>query len=127
MSFWLVTWEWAGGHAKRENKVAAVLSGRLSDERVRELVEFIYVKEEFSLRERIAYAKNKRNNPYPAIFGSIEGIPYGGMITCGHNPFLYARKVDSLSVEVGEDGERELTWQERHLPSFKRFRELNSL
>jgi hypothetical protein len=40
---WLVTWEWAGDHAKRTDKVVAIFGPRLGGERVRELVEFLYV------------------------------------------------------------------------------------
>jgi hypothetical protein len=43
MKTWLVTWKWAGNHAKVENPIAAILSFRLSGKRVREIVEQIYV------------------------------------------------------------------------------------
>ena len=51
---WLVTWEWAGDHAKRADKVAAILNPRLGGDRVRELVEFLYMLDNSSLSEKLA-------------------------------------------------------------------------
>ena len=98
-----------GDHAKVYDPIVAILNYRLSGKRVREIIELIYVNECSSLGERLAYAKNKKDNPYPAQFeGNFEG-----RITCGHNPFLYARLVDDLRVEVDENGEEKLKWKER--------------
>ncbi len=38
---WLVTWEWAGEYAKRDDRVVAVFNPHIGDVRVRELVEFL--------------------------------------------------------------------------------------
>jgi len=113
MKAWLVTWEWDGEHAKVDNPVAAILNSRTSAERVRELVEFIYVNEAFSLSERLAYAKNKNNNPYPAKFGSIDDSHWQGQVFCGDNPFLYARPVEDLHVEDDGSPEGKLVWREQ--------------
>jgi len=45
---WLVTWEWSGEHAKRDDKVAAIFNPRLGIERIREYVEFIYATENYT-------------------------------------------------------------------------------
>jgi len=117
MVAWLVTWEWVGDHARMENKIAAILNYRLSPERAGEIVELIYVNEQFTLSERIAYAKSKGNNPYPAQFDSIHGVPWTARIICGHNPFLYARLVDDLRVEIDKSGKETLNWKERPRPN----------
>ena len=57
MVAWLITWEWVGDHAKVENKVAAILSYRLSGKIVREIVELLYANNYYTLRERVACAK----------------------------------------------------------------------
>lgn len=114
MKAWLVTWEWLGDHAKRDEVLAGVFNPRWGAERVRELVEFIYA-QEYSLGERANLARG-RANPYPAEFGTLGGKPWSGEIYCGHNPFLRARLVDSLSIER-VDGKEKATWQERPKPN----------
>ena len=116
MAAWLITWEWMGNHAKVDNEVAAILNYRFSGEKVRQIVDLSYVNSQYSLRERIAYAKNKQDNPYPAQFHRLGGVPWLGRIHCGHNPYLYARLVDNLCVNVNNEGEEELTWKERYAP-----------
>ena len=108
MRAWLVTWEWAIARAPVEDKVriAAVLNSRLSAERVREIVEILYVNATYSLLERLGYANRKQFNPYPAQFGWTAGE-----VTCGHNPWLYARIVDQIQAERDEAGGEKLTWQ----------------
>jgi len=113
---WLVTWEWIGDHAKSEEKVASVLDARLSGARVREFVEFLYVSQNSSTGEKIAWARNKKLNPYPARFGALDGIEWQGQIECGHNPWLFARLVDDLAMEVDAQGHEKVTWKERPRP-----------
>jgi hypothetical protein len=86
-------------------------NSRLSGRRVREFVEFIYLSE-YTLSERISCAKRKSSNPYPASFGALDRMPWDGEIICGHNPFLFARRVDDLKVERGSDGKESATWTE---------------
>ncbi len=111
ISAWLVTWEHCGDHARPERRIAAVLSPRWSAERVREYVELLYVNSIFSLPERIAYARGKSFNPYPAKFASHRGVPCYDPVICGHNPWLEARKVDNLRVDTSEGDS--VKWSER--------------
>lgn len=126
ISAWLVTWEWAGDHAKSERKIAAVLNPHWFPDRVREYVEFIYVNSSYAISERIAYAKNRSFNPYPAQFMRLAGgIPYEGEIICGDNPWLFARRVDHLAATGEPDCEEAVVWTERPRPDFdKMFRAL---
>lgn len=113
---WLVTWEWSGEHAKPAEKVVAIFNPRLGAERVRELVELLYIQSGASLDEKLSWAVDRNRNPYPAKFGSLQGAPWQGEIECGHNPWLFARLVDDLWVETGEDGIQEAHWSERPKP-----------
>ena len=117
MVAWLITWEWQGGHAKVKDNIASILNYRLSSERVLEIVELLYANNKYDLSERLAYAKNKKNNPYPAEYHRIKLIRYMGRITCGHNPWLYARVVDNIRIEHNNDGREILKWDERPIPS----------
>ena len=114
---WLVTWEHIGEHARPPTKVATVLSPRLSGRRVLEIVELLYANAAYEPSERIAIAKSRRENPYPAQFGSLGGVPWGGQIVCGHNPFLEARLVSNLRVETDSSGHEQFVWDERPRPS----------
>ena len=116
MKAWLVTWEWMGEHAKRRNKIAAVLNPHFSGQHVRELVQFLYTTESYTVSEQMAFAKDPTQNPYPAQFAQIEGHPWAAQIHCGHNPFLFARLVDELTVERGADGKENGVWKERPRP-----------
>jgi hypothetical protein len=115
---WLVTWEWCGD-AKRDQKVAAIFRPQLSSERIRELVEFLYLRSEYSVAEQIRYTVHPKQNPYRARFGTLDGIPWTGDIQCGHNPWLFARLVDELTVGQLPDG------KDAVLPFFAPFRRGN--
>ena len=115
---WQVTWEWSGDHARveKERSIVAVLNYRWTGERVRSLVEHLYLSYEKSVWEMVAVARNKHVNPYPAEFEFVEGIRCQRLIRCGHNPSLYARLVHNLRVVAHDDGKLETTWDERPLP-----------
>ena len=121
---WLITWEHFGDHAVPPSHIAAILNYRWPGDRVRKEVELLYVNSSYSLAERIAYAKNKSLNPYPAEFNRINGIPLTSQIICGHNPFLYARLVDNLLAVENDLGEAQVTWNERPGPDPERLAKL---
>jgi hypothetical protein len=114
---WLITWEWAGEHARREDRIVGILSARLTAEKIKEIVETIYSNEFYTYREQIAFAKDRKANPYPATFDDINGIPWRGRIQCGSNPWLEARLVDNLFVLQGANGDEDLSWDERPKPN----------
>jgi hypothetical protein len=105
ISAWLVTWEGVGGRAHEPEKIAAILSPRFSVRRVEQVVELLYMNASYSLSERIAWTKSRKNNPYLAQ-------SHGGHVVCGHNPFLDARLVDNLRTE-GQEGDETPLWDER--------------
>ena len=110
---WLVTWENAGGYAQPERRVAAVFKPQLAGQRVRELVEFLHTSMECRPSEQLEITFGQRSNPYPATFGTLQGVPWQGEVVCGLNPFLFARLVDDLVIPT--DGEP--SWRERPRPS----------
>ena len=121
MAAWLVTWERPQKDTDGEDMVAAVLNYRYSAERVRRIVELIYANSVFSPEERLSYAQTGYT-PYPAAFQRYGGLPYEGKIECGANPWLYARLVDGLRLDVRSDGSEVLVWAERPLPDILRSR-----
>ena len=112
---WLVTWDGVDdARVCGEERIAAIISCRSSAKRVNELVELLYVNTEFTLDERLLYARN-RSTPYRAEFVPVAGVPWEGQIICGHNPHLFARLVDDLRLDPGAPAG--LSWAERPKPS----------
>ncbi len=107
-SAWVVTWEWVGNHARvdEERRLVTALNYRWTSERVRALLEQLYVALEYSPWDKAAVAKSQRNNPYPAKAVSWSEVH------CGHNPWLRAQRVRNLSVVVNDDGTHDLSWHE---------------
>lgn len=115
LSAWLVTWEWCGKHAKREDKVAEIMDPRISPERMRQIVELLYHRNAL-LSEKAAWRLRNQSQPYPAMFMRLEGVDWTGEIRCGHNPWLQARLVDDLVIETDVFGKETATWRERYDP-----------
>ena len=115
---WLITWQSAGDHVVVDQKVASILNPRLSGGEVRKRVEQLYADSKYSPYERLEYVKKPGENPYPAEFVSLRRVRFEGRITCGHNPYLLARKVNELRVVTDEEGRETLEWKERPLPEF---------
>ena len=113
-SAWLVTWQ--SMPLLDSEPVAAVLRPQLGAETVRRLVELLYASSEYSTAEKIRWALRPDQNPYPAEFSAINGVPWQGHIHCGHNPLLFARLVDELRVEPQPDGTEKTLWNERPRP-----------
>ncbi|MND94947.1 hypothetical protein D3C76_920460 [compost metagenome] len=113
---WLITWEWFGDHAAVEDKVVAIVSYRHSGPYIKDLMEHLYIVKTSSASEKLAYAKDRKSNPYPASYGTIKGVPWEGRISCGDNPFLLGRLVSNVRVEV-QDGKEILLWEERPVPA----------
>jgi hypothetical protein len=112
MMAWLITWQGSGALAEAQKPIVAIMNSRISGDRMLKIIEQIYVNERYSLSERIAYVKNRKNNPYPAYFGTFKNAHCSWEVYCGPNPYLYARVVGDLKVELNSDGEEELTWKE---------------
>lgn len=107
MSAWVVTWNWAGDAKALADELAAVLPARLTPRNVAKFVEFHYALVTSNVRELAAYARNRKNNPYPAK------IDFNGRITCGHHPFLVARHVSEFRVTSdGDFGLETISWRE---------------
>ena len=117
---WLITWDQASGYPRQKDKIVSILSGRLSAKTVLKYVERLYVDLEYSFSDKLAYAKKPKDNPYPAQFGSINNVPWQGEITCGHNPFLYARRVMNIRVELDSNGAEQLHWDDIPKPNLPR-------
>jgi hypothetical protein len=116
MNAWLITWEYT---RNLQDSIVAILSSRKSDTSITELVEFIYLKATSSAEDLVYYTNRLNRIPYKAEKTQmINDVPHGDRIICGHNPFLYARKVTDLKVAVNhEQGLETISWKEP--PIFK--------
>lgn len=119
MNAWLITWQWFGNHAKVDDPLVTVFSARKPAKSIAEFVETLYLMTSCTA-EGLAYFLNRANKiPYKAVEGEIiNGIPHGDRIRCGHNPWIYARKVSKLTIEINKGkGTEIISWQEP--PVFK--------
>jgi hypothetical protein len=96
---WLVTWD--GSTGVPEDPVVAVLNSRMSPRSVKEFVELLYATLRYSSRDKVLYATTPKDNPHPATMTAFQKI------TCGDNPWLYARRVSNLKIT-----DDNLTWTE---------------
>ena len=107
---WLITWE--GTLPSAEIFVEAILAGRHSVDFVGKLVGVLWSRSVCDLEAMAAEAQHpRRQRPY-----AVDPQP-GERWTCGHNPYLYARKVEGLSVSPDEQGGGTLAWIE--LPRYE--------
>jgi hypothetical protein len=119
---WLVRWEWAGKHAAVEQPVVAILSPRLSGQRVRQTVEMLYASLSCTPDEMLEAAFNGDSKPHRAQFNTISvhldgrevQVPWSGEVVCGHNPFLVARKARVWPLRDGSGGVR---WEDDPRPT----------
>jgi len=110
---WLITWECVGKHSERKDgEVASILNYRLSEKTIAKYMEQLYADSYYNFRERLAYAKNKKDNPCRAKYDKIDGVDWTGRIYCDCNPLLEARLVENIHVEVDSDGNELLKWDE---------------
>jgi len=109
---WLVTREWIGTHAKRDDEILAVLNPRMSPIRIRELVELLYLNISYGIRGRVYCPLHRKKNPYPASFTEGRAMRWPPVVHFGHSPFLVAHLVENLAVECHEDGTETATWKD---------------
>lgn len=105
MKAWLIRWNWAGNHAAVDNPIVTVLSARTNIKDIQAYVEQRYIEATASLDEKLDYARY--NDPVEPPYRARRER---GVIHCGHNPWLEAKKVDDLKVEVDGEGKEVLKW-----------------
>jgi hypothetical protein len=117
MSAWLITWEPKTPHGRRtpRERIVAILDPRTAPDGIKTIVEALYNAAQYTLSEQAGFANRRKFDPYPAEYERFRGARFPGRITCGHNPYLYARLVDKLRI-IGKPGEEEVTWNDRPLP-----------
>lgn len=102
MNGWVVTWVGIGGGVDPK-KVVAVFNYRYRSSTIRDQIEQLcMILAPHTDEDKLRYAKSAKSNPYPSkadVFGCI---------TCGDNPWLYARQVS----DIRPDGNGSLTWVE---------------
>ena len=59
---WLLTWEWAGKHAKMKDKFVAIISSRYTNGSVKKTLEQYYVSDYLALYEQFYYTKSKKHH-----------------------------------------------------------------
>ena len=110
MNAWLLTWEGTEGPALLpDNKIVAILSGRLSAKSVELIVDVLYTRCVLTADELayLAHKRKAREKQFKSPSTPLDRFIYG------HNPWIYARQVTDLVVERDEDQHLEhVSWTE---------------
>jgi hypothetical protein len=124
MNAWLLTWKWYQSEPKET--VAAILSARKGDQSVSELMELLVLRSISGCASAAYYANRRRELVYKAMTPlAINSVPHGERILCGHDPWLYGRKVKSLKIELDRTTNEEIiSWVE---PDDFRFKDTQNL
>jgi hypothetical protein len=109
---WVLHWEVRpGGPAPiaQDGEVVAILSSRMGVEKVKEVLERLYMQRAFSLAELVMFRRSG-SGPYPVHSNVyVHGIEVSGLgYECGHNPVLIAR----LAERVRAISEDVIEWEE---------------
>ena len=108
---WLITWE--GDHG-REDNVAMLLHPATAESRVAGMMELLYANQRGTLAERLVYAieRDPALHPYRSRVATRGGREDDGHLLCGDDPYLYARRVEHVTVGRGEEEAEALRWTE---------------
>jgi hypothetical protein len=89
-------------------------------------VEYYYLLMTSSAKAIASFVNRPRNIPYKAeTTVRINDVPHGDRITCGHNPFIYARKVSDLVVShVHDQSVESIKWREPPIFQWKDYNRL---
>ena len=112
MNAWLITWERLDARPTSYEKIVAILGSRRSERAIADIIEVLYLRATSDAGGMAQSANRPRNMVYRAEYPQIiNNVPHGDRILCGHNPWLYGRKVTNLTIT--EDGDFEVvTWAE---------------
>jgi hypothetical protein len=118
MNPWLITWESMSKRASQGilNRIAAILPCQTSEREIKKILYLLLANhwaasgkpESVYVSEQVRFAK--RDYPHKAqrhLFPEIS---------CGGNPFLFARPVYDLTIEKDEEGFEVLRWQQLIYP-----------
>jgi len=109
MNLWLLTWEGTDQSITDSNKIAGILSSRLSESIVERYAELLYQQVKFDILD-IAHFANRRNQLH-SQFRKLHSSP--GRYFFGKNPFIFARRVKNFEGIVDENNDCELVhWVE---------------
>ena len=112
---WVVRWEWVGPHAAVETPFVTIAPSRWQARRVGELVEHLYAILSYDQVEIVEALRGGGRNPYRFKWGTVT-IDFGSItqtvladyeVSCGHNPFLVARR--AYVWPIG-DGSGQVRW-----------------
>jgi hypothetical protein len=107
---WLITWE--GDHG-REDNIAMLLHPETAESRVAHLLGLLSANTLGTLEDRLAYVMERDpiDHPHRPRRGGPDGRERDGHFTCGANPYLYARRVEAITIEKTDGGET-IRWRE---------------
>lgn len=107
MKAWLITWEGISKKITPENKILAIISSRRGGSFIEDLVDILYQMSSDTACEMACMA-NRKKERYRR-----NRVKITTKICFGHDPFIYARKVEDLKIVRNKNNLTEtLVWHE---------------
>lgn len=121
---WIITWR-DDRQLPFKDEVAAFCNSRMSEERVGEIMQRIFIDRYCNLKERldIATGRNDALQNYCGVhYGDLNGVKWNGALFCGisENPYLFARVVTDIVIQDDDDGNEVPQWTEPSKPDVER-------
>lgn len=116
-------WDWCGQHAAVSQPVAAILRPQIQGDTLLRIVELLYASTQYKPDEMLSAIRRDGPNPFRARWSTVEvdpdqrgrrvTVPWEGEVSCGHNPFLMARRARVWPVG---DGSGRVEWEDDPRP-----------
>lgn len=92
---WVITCEQIGDHAKPDRRFVAAFSSRRSPEWIKQFVQIIHDVATLDPTEILYYMNRQRKVPYKTQDFHYKESRVMDKFTCGHNPYVFGRLVNS--------------------------------
>lgn len=117
---WIITWR-DDRQLPFKDEVAAFCNSRMSEKRVGEIMQRIFNDRNCNFSEKldIAAGRNDALQDYCGVhYGDLNGVKWTGALFCGIsvNPYLYARIVTNIVIQVDDGGNEVPQWIEPSNP-----------
>ena len=117
MNAWLITWEGTSRSLNDGNRLIAIIGSRRSERYISDIVEFTYLRATSTADGLIYVANRPKRKEFGVVTKEvINGVPHSSRISCGENPWIYARRVTDLGVTINIEKSVEVVcWREPHI------------
>jgi|GEM_PF-2462794 len=115
-SAWVIYWSYSDKEFDKGH-IISIMDSRKSYQYVADFVLQKYLDQESTVEEKVHYSSHLKSYPYQVEYQRVNGIPWTGSMTCGHNPFIVARIVKNLTLSYDDNCNEMIHW-DNFTPNF---------